>query len=446
MLVKISNLGPIKKAELLLGKKMTVLCGVNNTGKTYVSYLLYYLFSENQSFMLRPFARIHFGDNTSYQLSREIVDQWLDSFSTYIKSNISSIFGISNSQAQELLGDFSMSMSISDSEFEGIVSNAFKQGVRFNHNEMTIQKRKRSRVFHFSVVSLNSQALKVDMDSLLSVSMNMVFKRMLLGSYRSFMFTVERNSIYTFKTELSITRNELLNKIIEASDGNTPTPIEANRYPVAIFDSLRYANDIVNISKKHGHFYELATKIETDLLLGKVITSDRGDISLMVGKDIIPIHITSSIVKTLSSFVLYLKHMAYPGDSVFIDEPEMNFHPYNQILITRLFSLLSNKGIHFIISTHSDYVIRELNNLVMAGELMGENEQYVKGIGYESEQVLEKDDMAVYNFIRHGDGVYVNPVEVTETGFPVDSIDNAIERQNADTELLFGKLMEKAKY
>ena len=187
MLVKISNLGPIKKAELLLGKKMTVLCGVNNTGKTYVSYLLYYLFSENQSFMLRPFARIHFGDNTSYQLSREIVDQWLDSFSTYIKSNISSIFGISNSQAQELLGDFSMSMSISDSEFEGIVSNAFKQGVRFNHNEMTIQKRKRSRVFHFSVVSLNSQALKVDMDSLLSVSMNMVFKRMLLGSYRSFL-------------------------------------------------------------------------------------------------------------------------------------------------------------------------------------------------------------------------------------------------------------------
>lgn len=443
MLLKINNLGPVKRAEFSLGKKMTVLCGVNNTGKTYVSYLLYYLFSDNQDFMLRPFVKIDYEKSKSYQITLDVITRWLESFSSYIKQNVSSIYGISFTQSNELFGDFSLEMHVSEAEFNEIISRSLKQKLFYQYNEITILKRKKSRTFNFTVNSQNPQAAKIDIDLVLSISMNLVFRRLILDCYRSFMFTVERNSIYTFKNELSLTRNELLNKIIESADRDTASRVEANRYPVAIFDSLRIANDIANISKQKGKFYELASQIESELLQGKVITSDIGDISLQIGEEAIPIHITSSIVKTLSSFVLYLKHQAIPGDVVLIDEPEMNFHPFNQIIVARLFARLSNMGIRFIISTHSDYVIRELNNLVMAGELIKGNAEYVKKMGYESSLVLAKDDMGVYNFIRRDDGVHVDSIVVSEMGFPVESIDNAIESQNAATELLYGKLMEQ---
>ena len=66
---------------------------------------------------------------------------------------------------------------------------------------------------------------------------------------------------------------------------------------------------------------------------------------------------TSSIVKTMSSLILYLKHLARKNDLVIIDEPEMNLHPDNQILLTRIFAELVNKGLRIVISTHSDYFV-----------------------------------------------------------------------------------------
>ena len=40
MTFEFENLGPIKKASLELGK-LTVICGKNNTGKTYLSYAVW---------------------------------------------------------------------------------------------------------------------------------------------------------------------------------------------------------------------------------------------------------------------------------------------------------------------------------------------------------------------------------------------------------------------
>lgn len=67
------------------------------------------------------------------------------------------------------------------------------------------------------------------------------------------MLTVERNSIYTFKTELSLSRSELIDKMLESSlSGNNLKEVlnkESSRYPLAIRDSLRIANDLENIQK-----------------------------------------------------------------------------------------------------------------------------------------------------------------------------------------------------
>ena len=38
--IKFKNLGPLKKGEVTI-RNMTIFCGKNNTGKTYVNYLIY---------------------------------------------------------------------------------------------------------------------------------------------------------------------------------------------------------------------------------------------------------------------------------------------------------------------------------------------------------------------------------------------------------------------
>ncbi|NER94363.1 MAG: AAA family ATPase, partial [Symploca sp. SIO1B1] len=40
MKVKVTNLGVLKQAEFILGD-LTIICGGNNTGKTYATYALF---------------------------------------------------------------------------------------------------------------------------------------------------------------------------------------------------------------------------------------------------------------------------------------------------------------------------------------------------------------------------------------------------------------------
>lgn len=48
-----------------------------------------------------------------------------------------------------------------------------------------------------------------------------------------------------------------------------------------------------------------------------------------------------------------------------IDEPELNLHPSNQRVIARFLAKLVNSGIRVIVSTHSDYFVKEINSLIM---------------------------------------------------------------------------------
>jgi predicted ATPase len=43
MKISIQNLGAVRQAEIDLSKRLTVFCGPNNSGKTYVSYIIYAL-------------------------------------------------------------------------------------------------------------------------------------------------------------------------------------------------------------------------------------------------------------------------------------------------------------------------------------------------------------------------------------------------------------------
>jgi ABC-type multidrug transport system ATPase subunit len=79
-----------------------------------------------------------------------------------------------------------------------------------------------------------------------------------------------------------------------------------------------------------------------------------------------------------------------------IDEPELNLHPENQRCFARLMARLANIGIKVFITTHSDYIVKELNTLIM----LNRDEPHIKRIrekyGYKEDERLSVDQLRVY--------------------------------------------------
>ena len=213
-----------------------------------------------------------------------------------------------------------------------------------------------------------------------------------------------------------------------------------------IRDGLEIAEDLNNYSKTKTDFFKLAEEIENEILQGKMVINKEGEVQYSSSKakaKRIPIHLTASIVKTLSSLVFYLKYIASHNELIIIDEPELNLHPNNQVYLTRIFAKLINNGFRILISTHSDYVIREFNNkkkIFISSKIDNKNIDKAKELGYDETMKLPHSKVGAYLFNfknKSSRKVNVESIEVTETGFDVKTIDSAIDRLNETSEELF---------
>ncbi len=112
-----------------------------------------------------------------------------------------------------------------------------------------------------------------------------------------------------------------------------------------------------------------------------------------VGK--LPFHRTSSMVSELAPVILFLKYLVGPEDLLILEEPESHLHPASQRQMARGIARLVNAGIRVIITTHSDYFIAQINNLL---KLSDASRQKRAREGLDSVDCLKPDDIAAYHF------------------------------------------------
>ncbi len=122
-----------------------------------------------------------------------------------------------------------------------------------------------------------------------------------------------------------------------------------------IKDSKMYEEIASNLQDIIGGKYEL----KNDVLL--YIPNDTKN----ADEKSVPVYVASSSIKSLFLIDLYINCLAKPNDILIIDEPELNLHPDNQIKMAGLLAKLSNAGVKVLVTTHSDYFIREINNRIM---------------------------------------------------------------------------------
>ena len=150
---------------------------------------------------------------------------------------------------------------------------------------------------------------------------------------------------------------------------------------------------------------EVVDFLETNVLRGKIDIEQDGEVTYPeisyapvsgqpdTGK--FPFHKTSSMVSELAPVILFLKYLVRPGDLVILEEPESHLHPASQRQMARGIARLVNAGVRVIITTHSDYFVGQVNNLL---KLSRASRQKRAKEGYEAADCLKSDDVSAYHF------------------------------------------------
>lgn len=250
---------------------------------------------------------------------------------------------------------------------------------------------------------------------------------------RALLLPAERTGINLFFRELNSRRAALLRHVTSQTlDTNELLKdIIVSRYPQPIHDYIEFMNSQPEIKRQTSEkFADLAAWLQKEVLRVKYKVDRYGDISIapLRSKTELGLHLGSSTAKTFFGLWSYLNHLAQPGDCLMIDEPELNLHPLNQRNIARLLAELVNRGIRVVVSTHSDYMVREWGNLVMLSEDFPGRDVLSKRHGLNSVQWLTADKVHAYEF--HSGGVEPMSVDVG-TGIRTPLFDESIEQLNA---------------
>jgi hypothetical protein len=135
-----------------------------------------------------------------------------------------------------------------------------------------------------------------------------------------------------------------------------------------------------------------------------------------------PISMAPSGVREVLSVALAL---FYPEPiNVFVEEPEAHLHPRALRHLARLIARAVNRGKKVLVTTHSDYLIGYINNLVVASRLPRDR---LKELGYREDEVLKPEQIAAYLVKAVGDKAIVEPIEVTEDGISEEEFSKIAE-------------------
>ena len=425
--LEVSNFGPIVQAKIDL-RPLTVFIGPSNTGKSYLATLIYALhryYCDTSSVNRRLHegdARIpHFWHSVLSGNDVQDVAEWAEQ--TLIKSTDSSVEGriyLSRSvmdiirtvfDAQGDRVEFEMGRCFGTDKPSALIRRGSRSGARIALNKTLTND---------STSFLQELSLKVRGSHLRTLMPREETLRIDARAVRQWIGILHRmvdglSEPYREGAELRLRALPLMNKILEATLPRLLGPLyrpafylPADRTGVmhshqvvvgalvhnATTAGLRPTVDTPMLSGVFADFLQqliqlkpllyrrakshsdVSTHIEDAILGGSVQVENPQGINYPhftyrpIGwKESLPLKNASSMVSELAPVVLYLRDVVEPGDTLIVEEPESHLHPAMQVEFTRQLAAVVQAGVRVIVTTHSEWVLEELANIVRRSEL-----------------------------------------------------------------------------
>lgn len=405
MIIKFKNLGPIESGEIDFNdlKGINLIIGKNNTGKTYLSNLLYSYFKvrQRQDLKMKEVFDINFKKELS-NLDYETIKHYFEKkYESEIKNILPQIFHTS----KDIFKDFEIEVDLSDEilEFKKLDDYTI---ICFREMKKTIKLKKMQNKIEYIIEDYDENKGKryttykakiQEEDAKQFIFGYFLHIKFFQKIYNFHSFPAERSGAVLFYKQLLEERSDVLR---ELELGNSENIGKISRYSEPVNDYVKFLSSISDRSKGVTEV-DIYRKLDTELkeiLGGEVIIDSESNIMFKIDTNqIIDLGMVSSTVKTLAGFYLYLKYLAMERDIIFIDEIELNLHPENQRKIMKLINYLSKQGLKFIISTHSPIITEEIDNMLLFEKVKNKiSKEEMKKYEINEEYGLKSSDINVF--------------------------------------------------
>lgn len=441
--IKFKNLGPLKKGEVTI-RNMTIFCGKNNTGKTYVNYLIYSILETLKDYRtslnlnidqlfkegVQEIDVVSLFDNNFDRIIKEIANE--------VKENLYKVFNSKKDFFEELELEIELDK---EQKREKLIKLKFDRNVTIGENKVKISNL--NKVEGSDKITLiyfkEKTEKKILEESLRRYIENFLQICLIQEVNQKYMLPTERNGLNIFYNELLRKRANIVENMDFSVEGKEEIE-NVNNYPKPVKDYLRILTELDRYDKNEGNgiFVNIAKEMEKEIIRGKYKIDNNRIFYQTENEKELDLYIASSTVKTIFGIIFYLRHLIKNKDYLIIDEPELNLHPENQVKIARLLARLVNSGIKVIISTHSDYITKEFNNLLMLDNNFKNKTKIMEKYDYSKEDVLERKNVGAYLF---KDGI-LDEMEIGEEGIITKTFDEVIESINERNDDIYYSIKE----
>lgn len=395
--LRVENFGKLAAAEIRVGD-FTVLAGPNNTGKSFVSKLLYSIFSALEVDL--PRARV---SRLVSSLARQ-VEYLVDERST-------------TERLRRMVGEMGQAaLEYSNDEIEGLdeVVARLNQGV--SKMEATVDRTTR----HIEGTSnRRTQRFWRDLTDLQESLQQLTLALEEAADRRAFSlaeleYRTKRALTMNFQVpnmaslasnpdkEIAVGIAELMQ--LTAWDdhvdlgANEAVPARPSRYQNVVYmespvywkliDTLQNTRRFAPLFRRQGresltgvpdYFYHLAETIKRkytgemafpevhrqlvseDVINGKVAVSESGDIVFEEGGRSFPLVTAAAGVANVGFLAMLIERKVIDhGTMLFIDEPEAHLHPAWQVVVAKALFQLAREGVRVVLATHSVDILKWL--------------------------------------------------------------------------------------
>lgn len=155
----------------------------------------------------------------------------------------------------------------------------------------------------------------------------------------------------------------------------------------------------------------------------------------------LPISAVASSIKELAPIAIMMQKGVLGRYSILFEEPEAHLHPELQIRAADVLAQGLLSGAHIQITTHSDYLLRRLNDLMRLYILKEYNEKkyesFCRKYNYPKDLVVNPNMVSAYYVRKAEDGLSIVELQDVRNGVPFDTFDAVTNKPFYSSSVLY---------
>jgi len=422
----IEDFAKIKKAAIKISP-LIVFVGENNSGKSYIMNLLWgilaigrMLFSKsipkNNEYKVCEEFIDEIISKDSYELQKKDFDIFIDFFNIVLKDKknylLKQVFSINTLNIKELqIKNYTrksgLKIVFANLESEKQRFSSGKDYIKFPINKNSVTKQLKYKMIQYITWKLLMEDITTPLYPYFDAQK---------GSGEPLFLPASR-------TGFILTYKSLASDIMNAWGWNE----EINsKFTLPI---IKFLQNLIQQKRVNNPKYKEAIELlQKDIIDGQIVTYSETINEYKYKqnnlKKELPMYVTSSLVSELSPLLIFLSsNLKYK--SLFIEEIEAHLHPKIQRLITQVIIRLVNSGLPVVITTHSDVVLQQLNNMIKLYNSKKQKELLDK-FNYTKKDILNPNDIIAYQFISKDNKTMIEPLKLTKSGLETPQFNKAL--------------------